>query len=1245
MRPLGCVFLQYHCTPYSSLGGALRPFIFLLVIACQLFSSLSLASPVKLSDQTLKKAHFSFSHILPSDVEALGYLNAIAMDHQGFMWFGGSNGLARYDGYSLLHFRQNNTNAYSLAANMVNDIVVASDGTLWVATEAGLSRFDAKLNRFINYVAGSDEANAIRSLVISPDDQLWLGTGDGLWQFDAQNNRLKAVTLASNQGKAFARPVVNDLFLSGSQTLFIATQEQGLLKASLNPEAVTSTATAALIFKPAAGNDVRSVFLDSQHNLWAGTYQGILYKLGRTGKVLASFRQPEGIRSDVIWAITEGVKGQIWVGDGGGVNLLDENKQLLIRYSIEEGDPSSPGNFAARTLYEDHLGDLWIGYFPSGVDRLDRQASAFRNFKHSQYDDNSLTDGGVLSVAEDAKGNLWIGTGFGLNYFDRNTETFSHYFNNPENYNSLSGNTALSLALNKNTLWIGSWSQGLNHLNLEQQTFNHYRYNPDDATSLLGYEPWSLLKDNSGDLWIGTELGLNYLAKGTREFKPLQPKDALGQPSSLYIRDLLQDSQGVLWLATDRGLFRYQQSQFEAFIHDPNRPSSLSANYVKALFEDSENRLWVGTHGGGLNRLDRGTGRFVVAGEPSHHSLIISAITEDRLGQLWLATSTGLYRYSLSENQFTRFSKDNGLLSNVFNRNATITLRTGEIFAGSTGGFTLIEPDKITTNPTPPRTVITELTVFNKPVTPLADDGLLTEVINHTQKVTLESEHSVFTLNFAALSYQLPQNNQYAYFLEGFDNDWHFVGNQRTATYTNLDAGRYVFHVKAANSDGTWATDTTQLAIRVMPPLWQTWWAYALYIAAILALLALVAVIHMRKVALKNEQTLNQQLVKLDKVKDAFLASTSHELRTPLNGIIGIANNLLDTQGSKLPLEVRDQLAMISSSGQRLASLVNDILDYSKLSEQQLKVNTRKVSPCAIMENVEALLKPLASAKSLKLINHIDLNTPAVQADPNRLQQILINLVGNGIKYTHEGQVTISAKPKENQLRFLICDSGIGIPEAELSAVFDVFHQIDHTGEHHYAGTGLGLAITKQLVELQHGHIWVQSTPGEGSTFYFTLPLAGDAHNQTQTDTQADNPSPPLLPPCPLPNPNNKTILIVDDDSINRMVLAGVLKLHNYSLAEVTSGLEAIEYFAAGNQADMAIVDVMMPGMNGFTLCQKLREQFNDSELPIIFLSANITQEDKRKGSAAGGNHFLAKPVNKQQILSTVGDLLYRGHL
>lgn len=1237
MRPSGCIIWQIYRTLRRRLGPLLQSLIFQLVIICSLVSPFGLAAPVRLSDHTLVKAHLSFSHILQSEIEALGYLNATVMDDQGFMWFGGSNGLARYDGYSLLHFRHGNDNPFSLAANMVNDMVVTSDGTLWVATEAGLSRFDSKLNRFINYFADNDEANAIRSLVISSAGQLWLGTDNGLWQFDNSVNRLQAITLATHNKLEFPSPQINDLFLVDNHTLFIATKDQGLLKAALQ-STTNSRVTTEHLFSPATGNDIRSIFVDSQQNLWAGTYQGTLYKLTTDGARLADYQQPRGIRSDVIWAITEDANGAIWVGDGGGVNLLDHNNQRLIRYSIKEGEPSSPGNFAARTLYEDTHGDLWIGYFPSGIDRVDRQASAFHNYKHSQYDDNTLTNGGVLSVAEDEQGNLWIGTGFGLNFFDRQRQTFTHYLSELGNPNSLAGNTALSLALDNNSLWVGSWSQGLNELDLTSQQFRHYRHNPIRPTSLLGYEPWSLLIDQQHNLWVGTELGLNYLANNTQEFVRIQPKDALGQASSLYIRDLLQDHLGAIWMATDRGLFRYQDKQLEAFTRNPNQEGTLSANYVKALFEDNAQRLWVGTHGGGLNLFDRDQERFTTMGSAHEQSLVISAITQDHLDQLWLATSTGLYRYNINANQFTRFSKDHGLLSNVFNRNATITLSSGEIFAGSTGGFTLIDPEKIIVNPTPPRTVITDLTIFSEPVTPNSNHGLLTEVINQTEAITLAAEHSVFTLSFSALSYQLPSNNQYAYFLEGFDSEWHFVGNQRNATYTNLDAGNYIFHVKAANSDGVWSETSTQLAIRVLPPLWQTWWAYSLYAISAIGLLALVVTIHLRKIALKNQQTLNQQLLKLDKVKDAFLASTSHELRTPLNGIIGIANNLLDSQSNRLPPEVRDQLAMISSSGQRLASLVNDILDYSKLSEQQLRVTPRKVSPCTIMENVEALLKPLASAKALQLINTIDLTTPAVRADPNRLQQILINLVGNAIKYTHTGHITVTAKAECNQLHFAVVDTGIGIPQQELDKVFSVFHQIDHDSDQHYAGTGLGLAITKQLVELQHGHIWVQSALGEGSTFHFTLPLAAD---KSPVKLPAEDELQPLLPPCPLPNPCCKTILIVDDDSTNRIVLTGVLKLHNYTIVEMASGFEALEYFAAGNTANMAIVDVMMPGMNGFTLCRTLREQFNDRELPIIFLSANITEQDKSKGADAGGSHFLAKPVDKRQILNIAAELLF----
>ena len=1249
--------------------------IHLLLLLSLSFTLLILAtSPTHASPASLKKEHLSFTHVLPNEVEGLGYINAIEMDSQGFIWFASNNGLARFDGHELLTFKHDLNEPNSLASNLINDLLVDSRGQIWAATEEGLNQFNPENNTFNLYTVPAEynvntDFNAIRTLHEDASHQLWLGSSAGLLWFDDSQKTLTPLMLKMPNKHSASQLAISDISTDNKGNLWLATLAHGLVKVTPHTMEAEYNIAQTPLLSSLNHSDVRSIFIDNRNTIWAGTYHGDLLAIDKEGKVLHQYSQPEGERRDVIWSIIQDRFGRLWVGDGGGINRLSQEGPWLIRYAYDESNDSSPGNYAVRTIFEDDAGDLWLGFFPSGVDRLDRQASAFQNFSHNSQDDQSLTDGGVLSVEEDERGNLWIGTSFGLSYFNRSTEKMTRFFHDDNNIHTPSGNTTLSLALAADQqLWMGSWSQGLSRFNLNTQTFEHFQYQPSVDGTLLGVEPWRLLIDSQHKLWVATELGLNLFNPKDATFTHFQPVDKnTGKKSNLYSRDIYEDKRGDFWIASDRGLFLFDREtyRFRQFQHNASDPTSISAGFVKSIYEDNKHNLWIGTHGGGLNLLDRKTETFIQIGKNTDlEKLIISGITQDRQGFLWLNTLQGLYQFNPTTHAFTQFTKRNGLISNVYNRNAITTLANGDVFSGSTGGFTLITPSKIEKNLVPPRTVITEFSIFNKPITSKENNSPLKKSITHTKIITLDHKKSVFSFQFSSLSYQLTDQNTYQYILEGFDKHWNDVGHRRTATYTNLDSGHYFFKVKSANHDGIWSNEPAEIEIIILPPLWLSWWAYSLYSLLALLLISFIFYFQSRKVQLQHEKTLNTKLLKLDKFKDAFLASTSHELRTPLNGIIGIAENLMDTKQDQLDQDVLHKLSMIINSGKRLASLVNDILDYSKISVQELKVQIKPVSTHAVMILVDALLRPLAEEKGLLLINDFDENSRYAMADEDRLQQILINLIGNAIKYTTTGCININLSRNDNVICFVIRDSGIGIPEDQIDHIFEVFHQVDQDGEQYYSGTGLGLAIAKQLIELQGGQITVTSSPNEGSTFSFTLPAASQPrHLATPSSPQQPPPQqknlqpqaqpstnfaitnsslspPPSTLECLHSNPEEKIILIVDDDAINRIVLNGILKLHRYTVVEASSGQEALDYLEQGHHADMAITDVMMPGMNGYELCRKLRIKYSVNQLPIIFLSANITDDDLIKAYNVGANNFLTKPISKHALLPQVANLL-----
>lgn len=1253
----------------------------LLVVVALVFAQLSQAqsptvrmagaqlSSTKSAASALAKVvpHYSFSHVLPDQVAAIGYINALAQDQQGFMWFGGANGLARFDGYNLRIYRQDDTDPNSISHNYVNDLQLDAAGNLWVATRKGLNLYQSVSDNFVSYVAADQSASTepaenVMAIEETGAGQLWLATRGGFYSFDPASKSFQKYDLGEGSQPGWVHALVKDQ----QGYLWLGHQTMGVIR--FNPvdgEMRTYGAAEGLIFA-----DIRELFVDSANNLWAGSYGAGLFLLDSRREQFVSIKHDTQEKSAIVWSVLEDRDNNLWVGDGSAVYVRAAGTDKFVRFSNDDTKPASPGNYVVNELFEDAAGDIWLGYFPSGVDVVDRQASLFNNYRYSASDTNSVTEGGVLSAAKDRHGNLWIGAGYGLNYFDRAQQKFTRYKHDPGNTEGMSGNTVLSLVLNEDeqALWMGIWAGGLNRLDLTTGKFKHYLPNPDDPGAIRGREPWSIARDAKGYLWIATEEGLNRYDPATDSFRYFTPTpDQLNGDKVLYARAVYIDKQQRVWIGGLSGLYLFDTANetFTRYHHIEGDGASLGADFVFAMFEDSRGNFWVGTDGGGLSLMDTTSGKFTAF--TSREGLaddVVAGIIEDNDGYLWLGTQKGLARFDADKKQFRNFEKRHGLNDNLFNRNSPVKLDSGELFFGNSKGFVLFNPAAITTNQYQPPVVLTNLLILNKPVTIGGEGSPLTQALAHTKTINLTHKDSVITFEFAALNYQMSEENQYAYRLRGFDSDWIYVGNKRTATYTNLDPGTYVFEVKASNNDGVWSDKHAQLTLRIQPPAWRTWWAYLLYVTLAIALL--VWFLRIQRLRLEYEQqkvaqerSLVRRLQQVDKLKDEFLANTSHELRTPLNGIIGLAESLADGAGGELPAQMQKSLRLIIASGHRLSTLVNDILDFSKLKNQSIALNLKPVDLRVLVDVVLTLSRPLLGDKKLQLDNRVPADLPPIYADEDRLLQILHNLIGNAVKFTHEGRVEVFADVSADQIRLHIADTGIGIPAEQLSDIFQAFHQVDGRAERAFGGTGLGLSITRQLVELHGGSISVESTLGQGSRFTVYLPLVQENIVPVENnllaaeqlpDTYAQQPDAvqhAAVAPAESTQEGNETqsagdqvylghILVVDDESVNRVVLMNHLALRNYRVTEAASGEEAIALIEAHGDIDLVLLDIMMPKMSGYETCKRLREKYRPYDLPVIFLTARNQTNDLVMGFEAGANDYLAKPIAKEELLARV---------
>ncbi len=1188
----------------------------------------------------------------------------MAQDHQGFLWFATLDGLNRYDGYNFKIFRNDPDDRNSLSNNNLWSLLADRSGVLWVGTTGGgLDRFDPRSERFTHHRHDASDPqslshNTVWAIHEDRSGAIWVGTGGGLNRLDPQTGKFTRYPHDRGAQDGPGRDI-RAIHQDREGDLWIGTYGDGLSRLNLTTQRFTHYAHDPNDAGSLSLDEVWGIYEDRSGVLWISTYGGGLNRFDSSTERFTRYahdpNDPHSLSHDNVKAVHEDRSGVLWVStNGGGLNRFDVASGRFTSFQHDPANSHSLSHNNVWTLLEDRTGILWIGTNGGGLNRFNPATERFKGFRHDPGDPFSLSDNNVRALCEDAAGMVWVGTnGKGLNRFEPATGRSTRYRHDPNDPSSLSAdNVWVTYEDRAGVIWIGT-NGGLNRWNATDDRFERYTHGPGDPFSLSHDKVWTIAQSHDGALWIGTDGGgVNRFDPETERFTHY--RHAAADPHSLssdFVSILHEDREGTLWVGTGgSGLNRFdsQTQRFTRYARDATAPGGPSSDIILSLLNDANGVLWIGTDGGGLNRFDPAAQSFRVYrrkdGLPND---TVYGILEDNRGQLWLSTNYGLARFDPRTETFRNYDTGHGLLGNEFNAGAYVESRTGQFYLGGIDGLTAFHPDHLETNPHVPPVVLTSFKKYHR-------EAVLESPIPYSSALVLSYQDDLISFEVAALDFSASKNNQYAYRLDDLNADWIALGTKREITFTDLDAGRYTLRVKGSNNDGVWNEGGMALPITVLPPPWATWWAYSFYALAVAA--AVAGTFRSYRKKLWREQQISQRLRQVDRLKDEFLANTSHELRTPLYGITGLAESLIDGARGHLPEAVQADLSMVAASGRRLSHLVNDILDFSKLRHKNLELRRAPVDLKAIAEVVLTLARPLVGTKDLELINAVPADLPAADADEDRLQQILHNLVGNAIKFTESGRVEVSASVRDSMLDVQVADTGIGIPEAHQERIFDAFEQADASVEREYGGTGLGLAVTRQLVEHHGGTISLASTVGVGSTFAFSLPTAAEPAlrapaevGSTATSRSSDARSLNLEEADGLAGPaigsqltdliqapeGSLHILIVDDEPIIRQVLANQLGAQGFRTTPAGSGAEALRLLAE-RTFDLVILDVMMPRMSGFEVCRKLRERHSLDELPVIFLTAKNLPEDLVVGLAAGANDYLPKPVSKRELLARV---------
>ncbi|MEB3279227.1 MAG: two-component regulator propeller domain-containing protein [Lyngbya sp.] len=1217
-----------------------------------------------------------FQHITTEEGLSSDLVWNVVQDQQGFIWLSTYDGLNRYDGDSMKVFYHNPADPHSLSSNVLRNLYVSRNGTLWVGTLSdGLNQYDPSTESFIRYQHDANDphslsSNSMGAIWEDRSGTLWVGTKGGLSKLDQKTGKFTHYRHNPTDPKSLIANNVWAIYEDRAGGFWVGTSG-GLERFDRATGEFTHYRHDPNNPQTLSNNLIWTIYEDSRGVLWVGTEEGLNTLDRNTGKFtryLYDPNNPQTLSSNTVFSVVEDRYGFLWFSTIGGLSRFDRQTNSFTRYQYNSADPYSLNSDEVWNIYQDQTGMLWMSTF-RGANILDPDSKAFRHYRAIPGDPNTLLSNTVSTVYEDRKGILWIGTIGGLSRWDRKTETFTHYKYDPKNPNSVRPSGVKVIYEDRNgTLWIGTAADGLSKLDRQTNTFTHYVNDSTDPNSLVHNFVTDIDEDRSGNLWISTWGGLDKMDRRTGKFThylhdPADPNTLIDDQVNVFY----EDQQGRFWVGTMTGLDRFDP-QTETFTHYLDSSNDIGIKggdrvpSVFSMYEDRKGRFWIGTTKG-LQKFDDDRREF------THYDLekmIFNILEEDvsadgKGGNLWLSPSKGLIRFDPETETFHTYDVTDGLQSNTFSlRNSSYKSRTGELLFGGVNGLTAFYPQQIQDNPHIPPIAITDFQLKGKPV-PIGENSVLKRSILKTKHLTLSYRDRVFSFQFAALNYRAPQDNRYKYKLEGFEKDWIEVDSSRNfATYTNLNPGKYVFKVIGSNNDGLWNSQGAAIAITVTPPWWKTlWFRGAVVVLSTGAIVGgyrwRVYAIEHRNRELENQvtertgelQALNQQLIiakekaeVANHAKSAFLSSMSHELRTPLNGILGYAQILKRERG--LDADQKEGLNVIYNSGYHLLTLINDVLDLAKIEAGKTDFYPQNINFIDFLNNVAGIIRMAAHQKDIQFSFEKDDNLPiAVEVDEKRLRQVLLNLLGNAVKFTDTGKVTLSVRsldfktthPKPTaKIRFEITDTGVGMSAEQLTQIFNPFEQVGDAKKR-AEGTGLGLAISRQLVNLMGGEVRVASEPKKGSTFWFDLTLAiakGEAIGAyLQPDTRE----------IVGYKGKRRKILIVDDKLENRMVLLDLLDPLGFEITLAKEGQEGIEQ-AKNIHPDLILADLVMPVMNGFEMVQIIRKTPKIQDVPIVAVSASVFDEDKKESLNIGCQGFLSKPIEADQLFAAITNCL-----
>ncbi len=1176
-------------------------------------------------------------------------VTSIYQDSKGFMWFGTRNGLNRFDGYQFNVYANEVENAQSISDNHILCITEDKEGYLWIGTNSGLNKYNPVSNTFERYLTG----NMILSLYYN-DSGLWIGTPKGLSKYNPENNSCEQIPDFCLENDAV------NVIIGYKENLYLGTNSKGvIIYTPANNECVSYKEISGS-FGTIALNDVRALFIDNNESLWIGTHHEGLCVL-KKDKQSVLINQRSGLSNDFIRCINQSPEGNILVGTFNGLSIIDPATYSISQHKTSDSQNGNISHYSIYSIYYDKAKTLWIGTYAGGVNYYNPYARKFRF-----YDPGMDLKGviGIIGPMVEYGNSIFIASeGGGLIEKDKQSDSYKQYKLSDNKDATYAQNILKSLYLDGDRILCGTNMGTIYSFDLKTKRYTLFH------DFKMGNTIYQIGRNSAGELFAAgvNNIGLTFFRNG--EIKSKFAVAGKADFSFYNIRCVLETEKGIYLIGTRNDGLYYYNSKLNELIqykHQPTDKNSLPENYVSSIFKDSTGQIWIGTFGGGLSLFDPESKQFKTYNtKDGLQNNNICAIAEDSNRHLWISTISGISDFDLQSKEFKNYTHSSGIEVNEFTPHANLQASDGRIFFSGNNGFISFDPRRMNTNPYIPSIVLRELYVNNARVVP--GDGILKEPLEMQKEIVLKYNEANISIEYSALNYVFSERNQYAYKLEGFDEDWVPAGTRRMAYYTNIPSGKYKFIVKGSNNDGIWNNDGVSILITVLPPLWKTWWAYCIYALLLTGISILIFRYYNERKRLENDIKLEQ--AKADAQEEFHQARTrlftnfSHELRTPLTLIMSPLGDMIE-KGKDLPEKVQDNHRLMYSNTLRMLRLVNNLMDFQKKESGTMKLRLEKDDFIQFSGEMVSLFNELATSR------HIDLKfNSAVESldyifDKSLMEKVYFNFLSNAFKNVPDnGRINVNLKVSDlkeikenwpqkasgftnNNISYLLLeikDTGVGIPQDQWDDIFTPFYQVAQN-KHSSSGTGLGLSLSKSIIEMHKGVVWAESR--EGAIFRCIFPIDSDfvpeqsleipteenrlLHKVEVTENTNDE---------SVSHPKGKyTVLVVEDNQdVRNYIVSNLSSIYNIITA--ADGAEAVDK-AISQLPDLIVSDLMMPKMDGMEMCSILKKDLRTSHIPIIMLTARAMSSDMKEGYETGADDYITKPFDSSVLIARVGNII-----